>query len=182
MTAILTEVPSLLNGLTLNTRSIRALFPQPWPSRENAGTEGTGVAGIRAVCYLVSIMATILVIEDEANIARAVRDRLTRDGHQVDSQASGAEALAYLRDHSPDLIILDMLMPEMDGFEVIERLHSEPTTRSIPIIVLSVLADDERLKNLSLAACISKPYRGTELLKTVHDVLAQTHGGKPHGS
>ncbi|MBF0498882.1 MAG: response regulator [Candidatus Riflebacteria bacterium] len=136
----------------------------------------------RTVCYLKKVMADILVIEDEANIARAVRDRLTRDGHRVDSRPSGEEAFIYLRDHTPDLIILDMLMPEMDGFEVIERLRAVPATSKIPIIVLSVLADDERIRTLSLAAYLSKPYRGADLLKTVHDVLDRTYGGAPHGS
>ena len=131
---------------------------------------------------LTSNMATILVIEDEANIARAVRDRLTRDGHRVDSCSSGPDALKLLHDRKPDLIILDMLMPEMDGFEVIERLRANPTTSKIPIIVLSVLADDERLKMLSLEACISKPYRGAELLKTVHEVIARLNGGTRNGS
>jgi len=178
MTAILPDAPFLLNAppsKKCGEGCVKAI-------QKCLKNTGRGVAGVRGVCYFVSIMATILVIEDEANIARAVHDRLTRDGHQVDSQASGAGALAYLREHHPDLIILDMLMPEMDGFEVIDRLQSEPATQFIPIIVLSVLADDERLKNLSLAACISKPYRGAELLKTVHDVLVRTHGGKLHGS
>lgn len=124
-------------------------------------------------------MATILVIEDEANIARAIKDRLAKDGHEVVSQPSGPAALVHLQQHRPDLIILDMLMPDMDGFEVVGHLRANPVNTKIPIIILSVLADDERIKQLGAAAVLSKPYRGADLIRAVHDALAS--GGEPHG-
>jgi len=125
-------------------------------------------------------MANILVIEDEANIARAIKDRLAKDGHAVASQPSGPAALDHLKQNHPDLIILDMRMPDMDGFEVVRHLRANPVNTRIPIIILSVMADDDRLKELGAAAVLSKPYRGADLIRAVHDALATT-GGEPHG-
>jgi len=125
-------------------------------------------------------MAKILVIEDEANIARAVRDKLAKEGHTVDPMPSGEDALAFLQTHRPDLILLDLLMPEMDGFEVLRRIKENEHTRRIPIVILSVLTDDERLDRLGIDGRITKPYKGADLLRVVRDVLARTEaGGSP---
>ncbi|HOY68898.1 MAG TPA: response regulator [Candidatus Ozemobacteraceae bacterium] len=126
-------------------------------------------------------MARILVIEDEANIARAVRDRLTRDGHAVDTVLSGPAALEYLRDHRPELIILDVLMPDMDGFEVVKHLKADEATRSVPVMLLTVLTEDDRLKQQGIDAVLSKPYSGADLSRTVSGILTRTAGGT-HGS
>ncbi|HEY9069944.1 MAG TPA: response regulator [Candidatus Ozemobacteraceae bacterium] len=122
-------------------------------------------------------MARILVIEDEANIARAVRDRLTRDGHVVDAVLSGPAALEFLRDHRPDLIILDVLMPDMDGFEVVRHLKADEATRGVPVMLLTVLTEDDRLKQQGIDAVLSKPYSGADLSRTVSGILARTTGG-----
>lgn len=123
-------------------------------------------------------MASILVIEDEAFIARAVRDKLSHEGHQVDSVHSGPDALAWLKARRPDLIILDVLMPDMDGFEVVERLKADPATATIPIMMLTVLSQDDRMAQLGIDAYLTKPYRGADLLRTVREVLARTTGGQ----
>ena len=131
---------------------------------------------------MINRMKTILIIDDiEANINTLMS--LLDDKYDILASLDGEGGLDILADEeNVDLILLDILMPEMDGFEVIERLRANPTTSKIPIIVLSVLADDERLKMLSLEACISKPYRGAELLKTVHEVIARLNGGTRNGS
>lgn len=121
-------------------------------------------------------MARILVIEDEANIARAVKDRLARDGHAVDTVLSGPAAFEYLRGVSPDLIILDVLMPDMDGFEVVKRLKADDATRSVPVMLLTVLTEDERLKQQGLDAVLTKPYSGADLSRIVREVLARAAG------
>ena len=125
-------------------------------------------------------MARILVIEDEKNIARAVKDKLSHDGHQVEFRQSGPEALAFLKEAIVDLIILDVLMPDMDGFEVVDRLKADGRTRSIPIIILSVLSEDERVQSLGVEGHLTKPYKGADLLRIVHETLALRAGGK-HG-
>ncbi|HNW33482.1 MAG TPA: response regulator [Candidatus Ozemobacteraceae bacterium] len=126
-------------------------------------------------------MASILVIEDEANIARAVRDRLTREGHCVDAVLSGPAAFEFLRNHRPDLIILDVLMPDMDGFEVVKRLKADEGTQNVPVMLLTVLTEDERLKQHGVDAVLSKPYSGSELSRVVAGILARAAGGN-HGN
>ncbi len=122
-------------------------------------------------------MASILVIEDEANIARAVRDKLNHSGHAAESVLSGPKAFELLRDRSFDLIILDLLMPDMDGFEVIQKLKAEQKTSSIPIMLLTVLREDDRIAKLGVDAHLAKPYRGADLLRTVNEVLEKFYGG-----
>ncbi|MBI3038909.1 response regulator [bacterium] len=119
-------------------------------------------------------MAKILVIEDELNIARAVKDKLSHEGHHVELAYSGQQGLGFVKNQLVDLIILDLLMPEMDGFEVIERLKADPTTKSIPIILLSVLSEDpedERFKRIHPDGYLTKPYKGADLIKIVNKVL-----------
>jgi len=122
-------------------------------------------------------MATILIIEDEAHIARAVRDKLSHEGHLVDSVTSGPLALKFLEKSIPDLIILDVLMPDMDGFEVVERLKADSSTSSIPIMMLTVLSQDDKFQKLGVDAHLTKPYRGADLIRMVRDVLSRKSGG-----
>jgi DNA-binding response OmpR family regulator len=116
-------------------------------------------------------MAEILIIEDEKNIARAVRDKLSREGYQVVFFQSGRAALEYLADHTPDLIILDLLMPEMDGFQVVRELKEHPQWQAIPILILSILSEEARVRELGADAYLTKPYKGADLLAAVRDIL-----------
>ena len=118
-------------------------------------------------------MPKILVIEDESNIARAVRDKLAHQGFDVESTSSGPAALAWLQNQTPDLIILDLLMPDMDGFEVVRRLKENESTRKIPVMLLTVLPQDDRVAALGVDAYLTKPYRGADLLRVVRETLAQ---------
>lgn len=122
-------------------------------------------------------MAAILVIEDEKNIARAVKDKLTHDGHAVEFRQSGPAALEYLKTTMVDLIILDVLMPDMDGFQVVERLKADPRTRDIPIVILSILSEQERFGKLGVNGYLTKPYKGADLLRIVQEALAKKAGG-----
>ena len=121
-------------------------------------------------------MATILVVEDEKNIARAVHDKLSREGYEVHFLSSGRAALEYLADHTPDLIILDLLMPEMDGFQVVRRLKENAHWKAIPILILSILSEEERVRNLGADAYLTKPYKGADLIATVGKILPAKGG------
>jgi DNA-binding response OmpR family regulator len=121
-------------------------------------------------------MARILLIEDEKNIARAVRDKLTHQGFTVQVFQSGPEALQWLVTEAPDVILLDLLLPEMDGFEILGRIRAEARTKDIPVIILSVLAEEERVKKLPIQGFLHKPYKNSELLAIVQDTLAR-YGG-----
>ncbi len=126
-------------------------------------------------------MEKILVIEDERNIARAVKDKLSHEGYTVDFVQSGPAAFEYMKSSIPNLIILDLLMPDMDGFQVVEKLKSENSTRNIPIIILSILSEEERFKQMGVNAYLTKPYKGADLIRVVKETLVK-HAGGGNGS
>ena len=82
-------------------------------------------------------MAKILVVDDEQDIVRVVVKLMTSRGHEVTTAADGLEALEQVAADRPDLIILDLNLPNMDGFEVCRRLKSDDATRSIPIVMMT---------------------------------------------
>ena len=83
---------------------------------------------------------TILAVDDDIDILELVEASLTADGFNVITASDGRGALESARDCEPDLILLDLMMPEMDGFEVIEKLRSDAKTRTIPVIMLTAKA------------------------------------------
>jgi len=114
-------------------------------------------------------MATILAVDDtEANIDILVE--ALGDDHDVGVAMSGEDALEYLEDELPDLILLDIMMPGMDGFEVCRRLKADDRTKDIPIVFLSAMTGaDEKQKGLDLGAVdfITKPIDPAALQQTV---------------
>ena len=118
--------------------------------------------------------ATVLVVEDEPDIRHLVVFHLTRDGFRCRTAATGAEALADIRTHRPDLVILDLMLPEMDGLDVCRRLRAEPATAAIPVIMLTAKADEvDRIVGLELGAddYVVKPFSPKELVARVRAVL-----------
>ena len=113
----------------------------------------------------------ILVVDDELAIIKLLRANLQADGYEVLAAMDGAEALQIVERESPDLIILDIMMPKMDGFEVCRRLRE---WSQIPIIMLSARSDEaDKVTCLDLGAddYLSKPFGVTELLARVSAVL-----------
>ncbi len=90
-------------------------------------------------------MRKILFIEDDPLIVKIYTTRLTADGHQVLSADNGEQGLKLAQEQKPDLIILDIMMPKMDGFGVLMQLKGDEATKSIPIIVYSNLAQEEEI-------------------------------------
>lgn len=88
----------------------------------------------------------ILIAEDESFLSRALQDNLESEGYTVDVASNGEEALTHIQAHRPALILLDLLMPKMDGFGVLEKVRTNPEWSSIPVIVLSNLGGDDELK------------------------------------
>ncbi|MDJ0792407.1 MAG: response regulator [Acidimicrobiia bacterium] len=119
----------------------------------------------------------ILVVDDDPDILQFVRLNLELDGFQVDLAGGGKEALERAADSPPDLMLLDVMMPEIDGLTVLRRLRSDPGTSSIPVIVLTArsLAED-RVKGLDLGAddYITKPFDLEELIARVRTVLRRS--------
>src|SRR5690349_18653116 len=87
-------------------------------------------------------MRRILVVEDEQDIAELIAHTLTRAGHNVDTMGSGAAALTSARNAAPDLVILDLMLPGMDGLLVCQALRSEPSTAAVPIIMLTARGEE----------------------------------------
>jgi DNA-binding response OmpR family regulator len=84
---------------------------------------------------------TILIVEDEVSLRNALRDKCTREGFTVLEAQNGAEGLERARKEHPDLILLDLLMPVMDGLTMLNRLRDDPWGAKVPVIILSNLSD-----------------------------------------
>ncbi|MFO1191962.1 MAG: adenylate/guanylate cyclase domain-containing protein [Rhodoferax sp.] len=126
---------------------------------------------------MASDRATILIVDDMPDNLALVSGLLTPDYH-VKVAISGAKALQICHPHAPDLILLDIMMPEMDGFEVLRRLRADPATAGIPVIFLTALADardEERGFALGAVDYITKPISPPTLLARVrsHTALAR---------
>ena len=116
----------------------------------------------------------ILVIDDEPRLTSLVRGYLEMEGYRVVTAANGREALFAARDHKPDLIILDLMMPEVDGWEFM-RLHRQE--RNTPIIMLTARVEDvDKIAGLEMGAddYLTKPFSPRELTARVRAVLRRT--------
>lgn len=117
----------------------------------------------------------ILVVDDDARNVRVLKAMLNAEGHATVSAGTGQEALQMAEKEIPGLILLDVMMPDMNGFEVVEKLKALPATCNIPIIMVTALDDREsRLYALQAGAdeFISKPVDRTELALRIKNILA----------
>lgn len=118
----------------------------------------------------------ILAVDDEPEITDLIRYHLTRAGYEVDTAANGWEALAAIQRHRPDLMLLDLMLPDLDGFGVCEILRREAATATIPIVIISAWASpDSRNLGLELGALdyITKPFSPRVLVERVNRLTAQ---------
>ncbi|HSI94805.1 MAG: response regulator [Methylophilaceae bacterium] len=116
----------------------------------------------------------ILVVDDDARNVRVLKAMLNAEGHATVSAGTGEEALQMAEKEIPGLILLDVMMPDMNGFEVVEKLKALPATCNIPIIMVTALDDREsRLYALQAGAdeFISKPVDRTELALRIKNIL-----------
>jgi len=123
----------------------------------------------------------ILVVDDEPDVLDLVTYNLAQAGFQTDTAADGAEALRKARASAPDLILLDLMLPEMDGLEVCKLLRRDAKTSSIPIIMLTARASEiDRIVGLELGAAdyVPKPFSPRELILRVKKRLEQ-NGSTP---
>ena len=116
----------------------------------------------------------ILVVDDNPDMVDLLTCVLQDCGHSVVVARDGLEALNQGRRHLPDLILLDLMLGDMDGFSVCELLHSQPSTKAIPVVIMSALAGElARLNSLGSGAAdfLGKPFRRQEVLRLVDEVL-----------
>lgn len=115
-------------------------------------------------------MARILVVDDTPDIRLLLVAVLQRAGHEVIEAADGTSVHSWVRDANPDVIILDLMMPGMDGWETLAQLKSSPESRDIPVIISSVLSEDEDLEKARLMGAVDyvpKPWTAHDMLKRI---------------
>ena len=116
---------------------------------------------------------TILVVDDEAPIRKLLREQLETEGYIVKEAKDGMDAIKQVRKKSPDLIILDVMMPQITGFDVAAILKNNPETREIPIIILSIVGEEERGYRLGADKYLAKPIDTEALLKEIEVLISQ---------
>ena len=119
----------------------------------------------------------VVYVEDEQEMIDLVRLILSRKGFEVIGANGGREGLATIRDRLPDLVLLDLMMPDMDGWDVYQQMKADEKTRDIPVIVVTAKAQSiDKVLGLHIAKVddyIAKPFSPNELLESVEKVLAQ---------
>jgi two-component system alkaline phosphatase synthesis response regulator PhoP len=129
-------------------------------------------------------VSRILVAEDEQDVAELIRYHLTREGYDVVLATTGAQALERARDEKPDLILLDIMIPEMNGWEVCRCLKREPQTADTPVIMVSGRAEEgDKVLGFELGAddYVTKPFSPRELLARIRAVARRRQGGNGTG-
>jgi|LFRM01.1.fsa_nt_gb DNA-binding response OmpR family regulator len=120
----------------------------------------------------------ILVVDDEKTLVKALKFALEKEGFQVCTACDGEEALTAVEQEEPDLVVLDLMLPKLDGFEVCRRLRKE---RDLPIIMLTARGDDiDKILGLELGAddYMTKPFNPRELIARIKAILRRSaHGG-----
>lgn len=116
----------------------------------------------------------VLIVDDEPNIVLSLKFLITQEGFAVRTAGSGEEALKALTEQLPDLILLDVMMPKPDGYEVCQKIRATPEWKDIPVIMLTAKGRDvEKQKGLAMGAddYITKPFSTKELIAKVLDIL-----------
>jgi CheY-like chemotaxis protein len=114
-------------------------------------------------------LSTILVVDDEPDLRFILRRILERAGHEVVEAGHGAAALESVRGSRPDLVVTDIMMPVMDGVELVRRLRADPATARIPILVVS----GDSLHPVAADAVLPKPYHPDQVIAAANALLAK---------
>ena len=122
----------------------------------------------------------IMVVDDDSNLRLALKYRFECEEYDVEVASDGAEALEKASTEQPDLIILDLAMPNMDGLEFLDRLRGDPVRMSVPVIILTAVGLDPYrggTEDLDFADLIVKPFKTRRLLSAVERALGSSHRG-----
>ena len=124
-------------------------------------------------------MPRILIVDDEPNIVLALELLMKREGYEIRTVGDGEAAVEAAKQFRPDLILLDVMMPRMDGYEVCQRLRADPALKDVAIVMLTAKGREvEREKGMALGAdlYITKPFSTRDVVSKVREVLASTPG------
>lgn len=116
----------------------------------------------------------VLLVEDELNIIEAMRFLLSREGWQVDTHSNGADAIQVIRELGPDLVVLDVMLPGRNGFDILEELRSHEQTADLPVLMLTARGqsrDREMAEKAGVSRFMTKPFSNAEVLTAVRDLL-----------
>lgn len=119
----------------------------------------------------------ILIVDDDATMVNLLSTILEIDGFDTQKALSGKEAFEVLKEGIPDMVLLDIMMPEMDGFEVLARLRDDPDTKRLPIIMLTARTDDKDIFEgwkKGADEYVTKPFDPHQLVKTINLVLSRS--------
>lgn len=120
---------------------------------------------------------TILVVDDEPYMIRLLQHHLERSGYRMLKAANGREALDRIREDHPDLVLMDVMMPEINGLEVLAQVRKEPETRNLPIIIMTANAQRftrEEAEAAGVSAFLTKPFSPTQLMAEVRRQLERS--------
>jgi two-component system, OmpR family, alkaline phosphatase synthesis response regulator PhoP len=129
-------------------------------------------------------MPRILAVDDEPNIRRLIQVNLERQGYTVEVAENGAIALEMVRANCPDLLVSDVMMPEMDGFELVANIRRDPALENLPIIMLTAKTQDKDVMEgykRGADMYLTKPFNPAELLNFVKRLLATPAPGSGDG-
>lgn len=128
--------------------------------------------------WVSEVPSRVLIVDDNRQNVELLRTYISAEGHEVDEAFDGEEALEKVAQNPPDLILLDIMMPKLNGYDVCSRLKSDDKTRFIPIIMVTALSDlEDKIKGLDAGTddFISKPFNRYELLARVRSLLRIRH-------
>lgn len=120
----------------------------------------------------------ILVVDDDPNIRALLRQELEADGYCVAEAKDGLDAIARAKELKPDLVVLDVMMPKMSGFDVAAVLRNDPDTMNIPIVILSIMEDMDRGFRIGIDSYYTKPVRTEQLLKDIGMLVSRGNSKK----
>ena len=129
-------------------------------------------------------MPRILAVDDEPNIVRLIQVNLERHGYEVETANNGVQALEKIRARRPDLVVSDVMMPEMDGFELLSTIKRDPALEDLPIIMLTAKTQDKNVMEGYTRGAdmyLTKPFNPAELLAFVKRILQSSGGGGADG-
>ena len=122
-------------------------------------------------------MPRILAVDDEPNIVRLIQVNLERMGYQVDTANNGVQALEKIRANRPDLVVSDVMMPEMDGMELLSTIKRDPALEDLPVIMLTAKTQDKDVMQGYTRGAdmyLTKPFNPAELIAFVKRILASS--------
>jgi DNA-binding response OmpR family regulator len=116
----------------------------------------------------------VLVVEDEPDIIMLIQRSLSLKNFMVIQAGSGTQALEFFDQRTPDLVLLDIMMPDMDGFEVCQKIKAKPEGRNVPVVFLTVRSNEEdiaRSKSVGASGYITKPFDPFKLVDEIEKIL-----------